>query len=272
MLEGMIPPIIPAAREPRRVRQAGFRANASNGRRPHQHQGVRMPYLNLTRGEPWAETWGVMLFPDDETTRRAFIATLWLGFYPKYERSGSGEAMPRSVLLSVMEAAAAMAIEPDEIANRVYKGLAAGEQLKVVFALAQTEPKRASWKAATRLVARQTEKSRSYLYDARSTFLPVIHLWAAFILRDQRCHADEARCYGAIDDLCVFITEAMALLQWSTNFRLPRMKAEPTLNRQTVDFWTPAPEWSPPIPRPEWPRDGRLQGIYPGEDWVLPTR
>jgi hypothetical protein len=39
-----------------------------------------MPYLNLSRGEPWAETWGVMLFPDDDAARRAFIATLWLGF------------------------------------------------------------------------------------------------------------------------------------------------------------------------------------------------
>jgi len=49
-----------------------------------------MPYLNLVRGEPWAETWGVMLFPDDEAARRALIATLWSGFYPKYENSGSG--------------------------------------------------------------------------------------------------------------------------------------------------------------------------------------
>jgi len=96
-----------------------------------------MPYLNLTRGEPWAETWGVMLFPDNEAKRRAFIAGLWLGFYPAYEKSGTGEAVPRSVLLSVMEAAA-RAVERDEIADRRYKGLAAGDLLKVLFALAQT--------------------------------------------------------------------------------------------------------------------------------------
>src|SRR5215813_2033922 len=231
-----------------------------------------MPYLNLVRGEPWAETWGVMLFPDDEAARRAFIATLWLGFYPKYENSGSGEPMPRSVLLSVMEAAAATVIEPGEIRDRRYKGMAAGEQLKALVALAQTAPERASWNAATRLVERQTQKSRAYLYEARSAFLPVIHLWAAFILRDQRCHADEAGGYRAIDDLHMFIGEAMALLQWSTEFRLPRQKAEPTLNRQTVDFWTSPPEWSPPIPRPEWPRDGRLPGIYLEEAWVRRTR
>jgi hypothetical protein len=231
-----------------------------------------MPYLNLAQGEPWAETWGIMLFPDNEPARRAFIATCWLGFYPKYEKSGSGEPMARSVLLSVMEDAAAMAITPDEIATRLHKGLAAGEQLKVLFALAQTAPARASWNAATRLVERQTKKGRSYLYDARRAFLPVIHLWAAFILRDQRCHADETCGYRAIDDLHIFISEAMALLQWSTNFRLTRKKAEPTLNRQTMDFWTPPPEWSPPIPRPEWPRDGRLKGIYLETDRVWRTQ
>jgi hypothetical protein len=123
-----------------------------------------------------------------------------------------------------------------------------------------------------RLVQRQTKKSRAYLYDARRAFLPVIHLWAAFILRDQRCHTDEACRYRAIDDLHVFIGEAMALLQWSTKFRLPRDKAEPTLNRQTVDFWTPPAEWSPPTARPTWPRNGRLRGIYLGEDWVRRTR
>ena len=142
----------------------------------------------------------------------------------------------------------------------------------MLIALAQIEPKRASWNAAIRLVEWQTEKSRAYLYEARSAFLPVIHLWAAFILRDQRCHADEASGYRAIDDLCMFISEAMALLHWSTEFSLPRERAKPTLNRQTVDFWTPPPEWSPPIPRPEWPRDGRLRGIYLEEHWVRRTR
>src|SRR5262249_31968422 len=94
----------------------------------------------------------------------------------------------------------------------------------------------------------------------------------AFILRDQRCHADEACGYRAIDDLYMFISEVMALLQWSTEFRLPRQKAEPTLNRQTKDFWRPPPEWSPPIPHPEWPRDGRLQGIKLEQAWVRRTR
>ena len=231
-----------------------------------------MPYLNLTRGEPWAETWAVMHFPDDAAKRQAYLAKHWSRFYPAYEEAGAGELVPRSVLLSVMKAAAATDVDRDEIADRRCKGLAAGEQLKVLFALAQTEPKQASWNAAARLVEWNSRKSRSYLYDARSVFLPVIHLWAAFVLRDQRFCGDESRGYTAVHDLHTFIAEAMALLQWGMQFKLPRKKATPTVTRQTVDFWTPPPEWSPPIPRPEWPRDGWLRGTSLGQDWAQRTR
>jgi hypothetical protein len=231
-----------------------------------------MPYLNLTRGEPWAGTWAVMHFPDDAAKRQAYLAKHWSRFYPAYEEAGAGELVPRSVFLSVMKAAAATDIDRDELADRHYKGLAAGEQLRLLFALAQTEPELASWNTAARLVEWQSRKSRAYLYDARRVFLPVIHLWAAFIMRDQRCHADEARGYRAIDDLYMFIAEAMALLEWGVHFRLPRKRAEPTLNRQTMDFWTSPPDWSPPTPRPGWPRDGQLRGILLGEDWIRRTR
>jgi hypothetical protein len=231
-----------------------------------------MTYLNLPRGEPWAATWAVMHFPDDAAKRQVFLAKLWSGFYPIYEKTGAGEPLPRSVLLSVMEAAVATSLQRDELADRHYKGLAAGEQLKMLFALAQTEPKRASWHAATRLVGWQSGKSRAYLYQTRSLFLPVIHLWAAFILRDQRFYEDESHGYRAIDDLHVFLAEAMALLRWSMEFKPPRKNADPIFKRQTADLWTPPPDWSPPTPRPGWPRDGRLRGIYLGEDWMRRTR
>ena len=156
--------------------------------------------------------------------------------------------------------------------DRHYKGLAAGEQLRWLFALAQTEPKLAAWNTAARLVEWQSEKSRAYLYDARRVFLPVIHLWAAFILRDRRFYGDESRGYTAIDDLHTFIAEAMALLQWGTRFKLARKKVKPTLNHQTVDFWTPPSDWSPPTPRPGWPRDGRLRPVTLEEKWVRRTR
>jgi hypothetical protein len=226
-----------------------------------------MPYLNLTRGG----TSAVMHFPDDAAKREVFIAKLWSGFYPIYEKTG-GEPLPRSVLLSVMETAVAIPLQRDELADRHYKGLAAGEQLRWLFALAQTKPKLAAWNTAARLVEWQSGKSRAYLYDARRVFLPVIHLWATFILRDRRFYGDESRGYTAIDDLHTFIAEAMALLQWGMQFKLPRETAEPPLNRQTVDFWTPPPDWSPPTPRPGWPRDGRLRPVTLEDKWVRRAR
>src|SRR5436853_4629858 len=111
-----------------------------------------MPCLNLTGGEPWAETLGVMLFPDHELKRRAVIATLWAGFYPKYEEAGF-EPLPRSVLLSIMQASTAARVEKAEMDRGWYHARIAGEQLKVLAAIAAVDPRRASWKMATRIVA-----------------------------------------------------------------------------------------------------------------------
>ena len=209
-----------------------------------------------------------MLFPDNEAKRRAHIANIWQNIYPIYEKTAAGPQVPRSVLLSVMEAAAAVRIERSELADRWCKGLIAGELLKVLFAIAQTEPKRASWKAATRLVRHATMKSEAYLYEARRQFLSVIHLWAALILRGKFCHADAYLGYDAADDLHVFIAEAMALLQWGTQFTLDREKATPTLDRGRVDFWIPPPGWIPPTPAPGWPRDGRVPAVMLEPHWV----
>jgi hypothetical protein len=227
-----------------------------------------MPYLNLTSGEPWAETWGVMHFPDDETKRRGYIARLWAGFYPEYEAAGVGEPLPRPVLLSVMKGAAAASIEISEVKHCRKQALFAGEWLKVLMAVAETHPQHASWNMTERLVERHAKTTRSALYEARRKFFPVIHLWTAFMLRDQRWHDDPSCSYTALDDLNVFITEAMALLQWGTSFKLRRAKAEPVLNRNKVDFWIPPPSWIPPVARPEWPRDGRVRAFQLPKKWT----
>jgi hypothetical protein len=189
-------------------------------------------------------------------------------FYPIYEETNLGEPIPRSVLLSIMKAAAAAPIEEAEIKARYYEGMVSGEQLKVLAAIAQSQPKRASWNIASKLVERQTGRSRTFLYQARSRYLPVVHLWAAYILRGQQCHADGARGYTALDDIEIFVTEAMALLQWGMSFRLDRRKAKPTLDRNTVDFWVAPPDWSPPAPKVQWPRDGRVLVPTLPEEWL----
>ena len=101
-----------------------------------------MRYLTITAGEPWAETWGVMLFPEDQLKRRAYIARLWAGFYPIDEEANLGESVPRPVLLSIMKAAAVDCIDKAEIYARYYDGMVSGEQLKVLIAIAQSQPAR----------------------------------------------------------------------------------------------------------------------------------
>jgi hypothetical protein len=219
-------------------------------------------------GEPWAETWGVMLFPEDERQRRAYIAHLWAGFYPIFEEANIGEPVERSVLLSIMRVIAATPIDHEELKGRYYQGMAAGEQFKVLAAIAGGQPKRASWNAASRLVQRQAGKSRAYLYQARSKFMPVIHLWAAYVLRGSHIGGDEACGYTALDDVHVFVTEAMALYQWGRSFKLDRKNAQPTLDRYKIDFWVPALDWLPPTPGSQWPRDGRLRIPTLSDEWL----
>jgi hypothetical protein len=98
-----------------------------------------------------------MLFPDDERQRQAYVARLWERFYPVYEEAKLGEPVGRSVLLSIMRTAAAVAsIDKAEIGTRYWEGMLAGEQLKVLAAIAranQTAPPgtpRRSWSQADR--------------------------------------------------------------------------------------------------------------------------
>jgi len=228
-----------------------------------------VPYLNIRTDEPAVEIWAVILFPDDERRRQAYVARLWERFYPVYEEAKLGEPVGRSVLLSIMRTAAAVdSIAKAEIGTRYWEGMLAGEQLKVLSAIAQSQPSRASWNAASKLVAGQTGSSRAVLYRARGKFLPVVHLWAAYILRGQQFAGDAARGYTALDDIGVFVTEAMALLQWGTSFKLDRKGAGPILDRGTVDFWVPPPDWSPPAFKAGWPRDGRLGVPTLPEVWL----
>src|SRR5260370_12921930 len=212
-----------------------------------------------------------MLFPEDQLKRRAYIARLWAGFYPTDEEANLGEPVPRSVLLSIMKAAVDP-IDKAEIEARYYGGVVGGEEQKVVIAIEQRQPKRASWNTAAKLVERQTGKSRAFLYRARSRYLPVIHLWAAYILRGQQVRGDDALGYTALDDVQVFVTEAMALLQWAIAFKLDRKAAQPTLDRNKVDFWITPRDWLSPTPKAQWPRDGRIRVPMLPEEWLRRVR
>src|SRR5262249_24266552 len=151
---------------------------------------------------------------------------------------------------------------------RHWDGMLAGEQLKVLAAIAHSQPKRASWNAAAKLDAGRTGTSRAVLYEARREFLSVIHLWAAYILRGQQFAGDAARGYTALYAIGIFVAEAMPLLQGATSFKLAGKKAEPTLDQGKVDFWVPSSDWPPPAFQAGWPRDGRLRMPMLSEEWL----
>jgi hypothetical protein len=227
-----------------------------------------VPYLPVCGGALGDEILGVMLFPlrEDEPKRRAYIARRWCGFYPRYVEAKAGPLVPSSVHLSVMEAVAAAPLDKAEIEAREQQGIIAGELLKMIYMIARTNPKLATWRRAIKLIswhieevnAPKTPKSRASLLVARDRFFSVAHLWAAWCLRDRKFYCDPEAGYSFADDFQVFLAEAMALAQWATTFTPDRAKATTIIRPDKVDLWRVPPEWSPPSHREGWPRDGRV--------------
>jgi hypothetical protein len=217
-----------------------------------------MPYLDLSGLNPAAEVWAAMLFPKDEPRRRAYAAKVW-----NHSIAGITDELraeiPQDTLIAQMAARDADAISQDEIRERWRRGLIAGEILKLIFAIAGTDPNKASSNQAVTFVTWNGQFSRAYAYAALRDFRPVIHLWAAWVLRGSMWHADPDRGYQPIDDVNVFLAEAMALLQWAEQFALPRSKAEPFMIRDKHHPWSVPPEWEPPTATSQWPCDGRLR-------------
>jgi hypothetical protein len=54
-----------------------------------------MPYLDLSGADPAGETWGAMLFPQEETRRRAFLAHHRLKICSEYKKVNVGPVLPR---------------------------------------------------------------------------------------------------------------------------------------------------------------------------------
>ena len=219
-----------------------------------------MPILNLAAVEPFSETWSAMIFPRDSGKRRAYVARVRRGFYPR-AYDGGLRPLSEEELVGWMKDENATPVDCGEIDDRRKKGLLAGDLLKVLFAIAADDPKRATWNTAARLLEHVTGASRALIYQARRDFLPAIHLWAAWQLRDRQIHSDASAAYSAADDVEVFLAEAMAMLQWATTFSPERAKARTVLRRDECDFWTPPPQWNPPIAAANWPRDGRLGAV-----------
>src|SRR5690606_5999585 len=110
------------------------------------------------------------------------------------------------------------------------------------------------WNHATAVVSRVYSEngfpnSRAYLWGAKSQFLPVAHLWAAFCIRDGKFIQRPDIGYDLDTDFQYFLWEAELLRYLGRSYFQDRAKAEPFLPN---DGWHVPYEWSGPKYNPSF--------------------
>ena len=233
-----------------------------------------MPELKLDGLEPWADTLAIMLYPGEgeERLRRGWTAKHWARFY--------ADAASKGILSLGAETLAELLTETSfhndqngDMRERGRQGFIAGQTLLVAMATAETASKSASWNEAAKFMGWSQLAARTAVFEARARFGSVAHLWAAWIMRDQRFWEAPAIGYTFLTDLAVFIREAETILEWGVTFKLPRQKAAPLLELasawRTPDEWRPPLEWLPNSPREAWPRDGEVRRFMLPPEWQV---
>lgn len=223
------------------------------------HSGQAMLTLPLDHPEPFAATLGVMLYPgqddDSEKEARAYAAQYLAEPLRSFHEDGH-----RLAYEDLTRIASDSGWPLDDIKQRWWDGLSTGETFKVLFALAHTDPTLASWGNATKVVKAIAKKSkvhgsRSSLYDARSRYASVAHLWGAFCIREREFKPYPETGYDYLDDFQYFLAEAEILRWWGQSSRPDRDKAEPRLPEET---WCVPEGWKPPERQDGWPPTGRI--------------
>jgi hypothetical protein len=214
-----------------------------------------MPILPLDYPEPFAATLGVMLYPGidnaDAPCARAFAAQ-YLAKPIRCLYEAGGTLSDVTLARIAMDAGQRLT----DLDARWWGGSATGEMFKTLFALANTDPRLASWSNAIKIAeetATHCSGSRTSLWDAKRTFLSVAHLWAAWCIRERRFGQYPA--YDGSADFQSFLAEAEILRHWGQTWRAPRATSEPPL---PPDVWRLPENWEPLPRRPGWPNTGRI--------------
>lgn len=222
-----------------------------------------MPILPLDHPEPFAATLGVMLYPgsDPSEQRRASAFAARFLSEPLRRYRDAGHSLPAETLLQLLRDAGGAFGEAqslDDVDARWRAGTATGEMTKAYFILAETDEKRASWNKAVRLAedaaGGRRRGARTQLWAARSRFLTVAHLWAAWAIRGWQFFPNSADGYDGWTDFQFFLAEAEILRDWGQNWRR-RRNAEPPL---PAEAWSVPDDWRPPERRPGWPMTGAI--------------
>jgi len=226
-----------------------------------------MPILPLDHPEPLAATLGIMLYPGEEEEERkrarAYAAQFLARPLQQFHEAGGSLTYEE---LGQLHADTGVAL--DDLQIRWRDGTAAGELLKVFFALAHTDPTLASWENAARLVKANATKqnasaSRSLLHEIRRRYRSVLHLWGAWCIRGREIRSEPDVGYEGWHDFQFFLAEAETLFNWGRSWRPARAKAQPPLSG---DAWRVPKGWMPPATQPGWPRTGGVPGLTLPED------
>lgn len=221
-----------------------------------------MPILPLDHPEPFAATLGTMLYPGEDTAdrhkARAFASQYLAEPLRQFHEEGqrlSYEALQQIALDS--------GARLDDLDKRWWAATAAGEMFKTYFALANTDPKLASWNKAVELanlVATRQRKSgvRSSLLAFRTQYLTVAHLWGVWSIREGKFPTRPEVGYDGAADFEAFLMEAEILRNWGQTWRAPRSKAEPPL---PTEVWRVPEDWRPQTRRPDWPETGKVPAL-----------
>jgi hypothetical protein len=111
--------------------------------------------------------------------------------------------------------------------------------------------------------------SRSSLYEARSRYRSVAHLWAAWSIRESRFQTDPSVGYEGSHDFQFFLAEAEYLRRWGQSWRPERAQSEPPL---PAEAWRVPEGWAPPESQPGWPQTGGIPDLTIPDDLLTDLR
>jgi hypothetical protein len=228
-----------------------------------------MLILPLDYPEPFAATLGVMLYPAiDEVARARAFAAQYLA-KPIQLFHEAGHTLPYDALARIAIDAGQPLTDHDA---RWWGGSAVGETFKTFFALANADPRLASWSNAVWIaekVAGRHSGARTFLYEARRRFWSVAHLWGAWSIRKgQFVHHPEVG-YDGVADFQSFLAEGEILRRWGQEWQPLRRNSDPPL---PPDVWRVPVDWEPPVRQPGWPKTGMIPHLTISEELLAELR
>lgn len=233
--------------------------------------------LPIFHGEPLTSLQAVMVFPNDLKKAGAYAA--W-----KLARYLHIAELPMNLVLEIARDAANFAPYYEEAKRNEAAGTAAGAVVKCLWALICLDRNAASWQRAIRVAEDEAIRvaehegaktglrtGRSLLWQRLGDFRPVLHLLGAWEIRGRRFLLDNiAQGYDINIDARNLVQEGEALRQQIQKWEAERPQRGSRMTSD--DSYQMTPAWTPPEPKPGWPRAGGIPGLRFGAGVLVQTR